>query len=509
MTKVMRTKNKVEFGDFQTPRELTEEISKALFEMGIKPKIIIEPTCGEGNFLIAAIKQFPSFDKAVGFDINLNYVEATKNNLQDAKHAEKVSVEVGDFFTIDWKKKLDILPSPILVIGNPPWVTNSRLGLIGSTNLPEKSNFQKHNGLLAMTGKSNFDISEWMLLKMLDWLNDKNGTLAMLCKKSVARKVLAYAWKHEYQLSESRIYLIDALRHFDATVDACLLVCSFKPNIRETKCKQFSSLKENSPTSEIGYKSGLLIAKINYYNKWKHLFGSSLQWRSGIKHDCSKVMELYKEGEHFRNGLDEKVLLEDLFLYPMLKSSELVNGKHPTRWMIVTQKSIGEDTSTINDKAPKTWKYLNDHREYFSKRGSSIYKNKPQFSIFGVGGYSFSPWKVAISALYKKLEFNIVGSLENKPIVLDDTQNFLPCESSEEAKHIIELLNSKIAKEFYKSFIFWDEKRPITISLLKYLDFNKLIDITSKSQLEDSLQENAWQRPEQLTSPYIDPDFIQ
>jgi type I restriction-modification system DNA methylase subunit len=50
MNKVARTKNKVEFGDFQTPRELTIEITKTLFDIGINPKTIIEPTCGEGNF---------------------------------------------------------------------------------------------------------------------------------------------------------------------------------------------------------------------------------------------------------------------------------------------------------------------------------------------------------------------------------------------------------------------------------------------------------------------------
>jgi hypothetical protein len=189
-------------------------------------------------------------------------------------------------------------------------------------------------------------------------------------------------------------------------------------------------------------------------------------------------MELHKEGEYFINGLGEKVDLEDFYLYPMLKSSELVNGKQPSRWMIVTQKSIGEDTSIIKVKAPKTWRYLNDHLEYLAKRGSIIYRKKPLFSIFGVGDYSFSPWKVAISALYKKLEFTIVGSWENKPIVLDDTQNFLPCWSYEDAHRILEVLNSNSAKEFYKSFIFWDEKRPITINLLKYLDVNKIGDIT-------------------------------
>jgi type I restriction-modification system DNA methylase subunit len=66
--KITRTKNKVEFGDFQTPRELTNEIAQALSDMGITPKTIIEPTCGEGNFLISAIKQFPAFEHALGFD---------------------------------------------------------------------------------------------------------------------------------------------------------------------------------------------------------------------------------------------------------------------------------------------------------------------------------------------------------------------------------------------------------------------------------------------------------
>jgi hypothetical protein len=480
VNKVNRTKNKVEFGDFQTPNVLTNEITRVLFDSGIRPKTIIDPTCGEGSFLISAINQFPDFERAIGFDINTGYVEAAKRSLKELPHADKVTIEVGDFFTTDWKKQIDILPSPILVIGNPPWVTNSRLGLLGSTNLPQKSNFQKHSGLLAITGKSNFDISEWMLLKMLDWLNGKYGTLAMLCKNSVARKVLAHAWKNGYQISESRKYLIDASLYFDAAVDACLLVCSFKPNTIQTKCKIFLSLKDRSSNSEIGYKDGLLVADVNCYTKWSHLFGSGLQWRSGIKHDCSKVMELYKEGEYFTNGLGEKVVLEDLYLYPMLKSSELVNGKRPTRWMLVTQKNVGEDTEAIKDKAPKTWKYLNDHKGFFSKRGSVIYKNKPQFSIFGVGDYSFSPWKVAISALYKRLEFNIVGSWEEKSIVLDDTQNFLPCQSYENANRISELLNSVMAQEFYKSFIFWDEKRPITINLLKYLDFTKLESIASK-----------------------------
>ena len=162
----------------------------------------------------------------------------------------------------------------------------------------------------------------------------------------------------------------------------------------------------------------------------------------------------------------------------MLKSSDLANKRinEPLKWMIVTQKNIGDDTETIRKNAPKTWAYLCNHGSFFDKRKSSIYKNKPRFSIFGVGDYSFSTWKVAISGLYKQLKFVSIGMFQNKPIVLDDTCYFIPCESESEAKMIVNILNSTIAKEFFEAFIFWDKKRPITVSILSKLSIEKLAD---------------------------------
>jgi len=65
--------------------------------------------------------------------------------------------------------------------------------------------------------------------------------------------------------------------------------------------------------------------------------------------------------------------------------------------------------------APKTWEYLTKYSDLLDKRGSSIYKDKPRFSIFGVGDYTFGNWKIAIPALYKKLEFSVIGPYQNKP----------------------------------------------------------------------------------------------
>lgn len=466
-----------EFGDFQTPDALAVQVCKLLSGRGIAPASVLEPTCGVGNFLVAAIDQFPKMLTGVGIDINESYVSTARARVSSQPNADKVKVICNSFFSVDWANLLRDLPDPVLIVGNPPWVTNSTLGVLGSSNLPKKTNLQNFVGLDAITGKSNFDISEWMLLKLLEMLEGRRATVAMLCKTAVARKVLLHAWKHDISLTDAEIHPIDAAASFGAAVDACLLLCSLSPSSQNHDCRVYGFLGGKEPVATIGYHDRQLVADVVAYERWKHLAGEEVyKWRSGVKHDCSKVMELRREGNSYRNGLDEVVELEDSYLYPMLKSSEITNGrsKEPTRWMLVTQQAVGDETSVIRAIAPNTWDYLQQHGELLDRRASSIYRKRPRFSVFGVGEYTFSEWKVAISGFYKKLQFAVVGPYMGKPVVLDDTSYFLSCGSEEEARYIAGLLNSPTAREFFSAYVFWDAKRPITIDMLKRLDLSAL-----------------------------------
>jgi hypothetical protein len=274
-----------------------------------------------------------------------------------------------------------------------------------------------------------------------------------------------------------RIYNIDAGNHFGVAVDACLLVIHFSPNIGEEWARIYPTLEATESTKAIGYESGTLFADLSAHTQLKHLQGTEqIKWRSGIKHDCAKVMELRREGELYRNGLGQVVELEDRYLYPMLKSSEIANGRaeSPARRMIVTQQVVGGDTTEIQREAPLTWRYLQSHGALLDERGSSIYRKLPRFSVFGVGVYTFAPWKVAISGFYKRLTFTVVGSADGKPIVLDDTCYFLPCAQNEDAVYLASLLNSDAARKFFSAYVFWDSKRPITADLLRRLDLRLL-----------------------------------
>ena len=278
-------------------------------------------------------------------------------------------------------------------------------------------------------------------------------------------------------VERSAIYGIDAERHFDAAVDAVLLVADFRPGAVSRQANVYCDVTAAGEPRVIGYEDGILLADIAAYHRWKHLCGAeTLRWRSGIKHDCARVMELCREGSKYRNGLAQIVELEDTFVYPMLKSSSLgKNGQGSSnRVMLVPQKTVGENTTRIEGEAPKTWAYLQAHGDRLGKRASSIYRDRPAFAIFGVGHYSFAPWKVAISGFYKRLAFVPVGPVDGKPVVFDDTSYFVPCETGEQARFLASLLNSPPSRSFYEAFIFWDSKRPITAELLRRLDLRRL-----------------------------------
>lgn len=471
MRNLTKTKNRTEFGDFQTPSDLALRVCNLLAKHTPPPASIIEPTCGKGSFLLASEAVFRNCDVILGYEINPKHVRVARSAVKKSK------VEQGNFFTNEWSATLRDLSEPILIVGNPPWVTNSAVGAISGKNLPAKSNLQGLSGIDAITGKSNFDISEWMLLHLLERLSGRTAILAMLCKTVVARKVLHHAWNGSFQIRKSSIYTIDAQDHFGAAVDACLLVCHLEPNSTSRECDVYTRLDATEPTSAFALRGDLLVADLAAYDTYGHYCGAShLKWRSGIKHDCSRIMELRpaREADVYTNGLGESVKLEPDFLYPMLKSSELAKGAAPSRCMLVTQKTVGSDTTEISGTAPLTWRYLESHGETLAARSSSIYRNRPRFSIFGVGEYSFAQWKVAISGFYKNLVFRCVPPVDGKPVVLDDTCYFLPCDSEDEARELADLLNAEESRGFFESFVFWDAKRPITATLLSKLDINKV-----------------------------------
>lgn len=468
---------KKEFGDFQTPLSLARRVAALVERRENRIGTIIEPTCGVGTFLQAAVERFGRSPIYWGFDVNAEYVEAAKVALARVAPST-ATVQQRDFYTTDWEQFLAEQAGPLLVIGNPPWITNAGMAVIRGSNLPEKSNFQRRNGLDAKTGKANFDISEWMIVRLLQALQGSRAAIAMLCKTATARKVLRHAWLNGLGVGQSTLHLIDAATEFGVSVDACLLYTHTGIAESESTATVYGSLSFDEPLKTFGLSAGELVSDVEVYRELRDLDGLEYRkWRSGVKHDAAQVMEFTRDNGLFVNGLGERYKLEDDYMFPLLKSSDLANDRlRPTRFVLLTQRRVSDTTENIRKTAPKTWQYLLEHADQLDKRGSSVYNNRARFSIFGVGNYSFSPAKVAISGLYKNLQFRAIGGTGGKPIVVDDTCYFIPCASKQEAEFFAELLNSETARRFVSALVFTDAKRPVTVDILKRVDLRRLAE---------------------------------
>lgn len=170
-----------------------------------------------------------------------------------------------------------------------------------------------------------------MLLQHVNWLSKHNGAVAFLCKYAVARKVMRQVRQSAEHRFFGHIYPIDAKTHFDASVEACLFVLT--TDTGNADCEVYESLDSISPSRIIGERDRFIVSDVNHYRKWGHLRGQDPRyiWRSGVKHDCSKIMELEPVREGFRNGLGEIIMLEKNYIYPLLKSSDVGNGRTTRR----------------------------------------------------------------------------------------------------------------------------------------------------------------------------------
>lgn len=492
MESISLSKLKKDYGDFQTNIQFAERVCKFLKELGYNPNIVIEPTCGEGNFIVSSLKIFPEINTLIGIDIQDKYVELTQRKIRSIDYNKKVDINIirDDIFKHNFKSLSIDKNSELLLIGNPPWVTNSELN---GNNLPEKKNYKRENGLDAITGKANFDISEYILFHLMKSFSGFNANMAFLCKTQVVRNILNFLPKTNLKISDLRSYLFDAKKEFDVSVDACLFICKLN-GISNYQCKVFNLDRPETELFRFGWVNNKFVSNVDKYIKTHEMDGkSSFIWWSGVKHDCSKVMELEKlNGGYYRNQLNEKILLEEDVIYSYLKSSDLnkLIITNSNRKIIITQKKPNESTTYISSRYPRLWDYLIKHQDYFQKRRSSIYKNSPDFSIFGIGDYSFAPYKITKSGLYKNGYFSLVTPDENnKPIMLDDTCYLLGFQNKKSALIMISVLNSELVRDFLNSIVFIDAKRPYNKQQLMRIDLRKALHKLGYNYIHDYLSQ--------------------
>lgn len=547
----MELRIKKELGDYQTPFEFSKICTKWIQQqISFEPQQIIEPTCGQGHFLMSCNEVFPQAN-LLGVEIQNDYLETARKSLLElgvaVERLQLVNSSIFDF-DFDYLQSQDV---NVLAIGNPPWATNSELSQGQISNLPQKSNHRKLKGLEALTGASNFDICENIILDCLQKIKSKSLAVAMLCKTTVALNVIQELHKQNYPVSRIKLVKYNSQEIFNVSVPACLLYIESQgqndslawSNIEVYRYQEGEFLQDN-PLSIVN--GSLILNSDLYVEQFDGL--CQLEWRQGVKHDASKVMELTcgEQGSYF-NGLGEIVNIEEEHIFPLLKSSDVgkynldlpqflklvatvteleaetipvvqqiastnlaslattytdlnidyfdcylktsklsvFNQASGTRkFVIVTQPKIGVDTAQLANSSPLTWAYLESHSEILDHRKSNIYRNARRFAMFGIGEYSFAPYKVVVSGFYKEPQFKLVAGM--RPVMLDDTCYFLSFVNLYEAMFTCLLLNSELVRNFLLAITNLESKRPFTKKILQRVDLYQVA------------KQLGWQRVQEL-----------
>jgi hypothetical protein len=472
------------YGDFQTPPELVDLVLESLEPLD-RWRRFLEPTCGVGNFVDAVRRRSSTVSDLRGVELQRAHVESARARFS---HDPSIQIIHADAFSFRYADLAWNSSGPLLVVGNLPWVTNSELGGLARVNIPVKSNPKGLQGLDAITGSANFDIAEFIWLTLIDQLRSLKPTIALLCKTTVARNVLDFGYRSRLPIRTAVIRRLDAKRWFNASVDACLFCVEIGNPPFDYRSTVYPSLDAKQPESVLGFVRDQLVSDIGAISDLQSVIGQSpIEWRQGLKHDAAQVMELEPASDgSWRNKLGRTVTVEDAYIYPLLKGTPLFRGLPASQAVIVPQTHPRDDTRVLAHQAPRLWSYLSEHANTFAARRSSIYRSAPPFAIFGVGPYSFAPYKVCISGFHKEVRFRAVGPVNGRPVMLDDTCYFLPCRSPEEAALIVSIFNTEEARRLIAGLVFSDSKRPITKKLLQRVDFLRLIDYLDSGSIRDT-----------------------
>ena len=109
-----------QLGAFYTP----PKVARFVADWAIRNRLdrVLEPSCGDAEFLLAAAERFDFLDRSLfrdpisltGIDVNATAVASAIDRL--AANGVDADLRVGDFFDLDGGQKYDA------VIGNPPYI---------------------------------------------------------------------------------------------------------------------------------------------------------------------------------------------------------------------------------------------------------------------------------------------------------------------------------------------------------------------------------------------------
>lgn len=525
-----------DLGEYFTPYWLTERTIEMSGFRGDLKRVILDPGCGSGVFLLAAaeMKYQANKDKSqeevmngilrtvIGCDINPLCVLTARLNLacwlafKFGLPLLDVKIPVLHYDTVFERpasEQLDdirsILPDRCdYLVGNPPWISWNSLPSeyrkqIERELLPRYALFDFH-GQEAQLGHSNDDyLVTFTLVTIHHYLKEgclcsfiiKQPLLTNVSGKTFRRFSIRHV-REDVQLGVKEVADLRKVNPFGIGNETAIIVLkrgakTVYPVPYEMWLKNDGEIVvekgEAKPSNDRDITSSWVVLTPDL-KETEFMEGNCVyEIRHGLKHDVADVLivrPIERNGDRLiiqRISDDDKGVyeIEAEEVYPFLQPRHIgawkINGY---TYAIIPQRKAGEDNEKkLARKLPLTYKYLERFKDRFKARKSRIFAQKPFYGLFGLGTYTWKPYKVCWCGLGFKPEFVVISTVRDRLIgeklpIPDGTIYFIPLERKEEAHFVCAILNSKLVRKFLSARS-GKSKRGLSKKLMEQLSLPK------------------------------------
>lgn len=489
-------------GEFYTPDWLATLLLRQL-DSGESP--ILDPTCGSGVFLLAGVRMMLArgiapqtiLERIRGFDLNPLGVLMARANIA-------LALELETDRAIPIFLRDSILEEPresererFDLVGNPPWLNWDRFPQDyreKTKPIWERYGFFSLSGSEARYGGAKKELALLMVFRTVDLYLRPGGRSAMILPSTVFQTGKAGEGFRRFRLPDGqglRVLRVDdftelAVKPFPevASRPATLLlekgaetvfpVPYFRWKDQETQtafwASPIDSKRPESPWSIRNDKNTVADRKKSDYRAY---LGANTAGANGIF--WFEPLGPSPLGEHLvrvRNlpACGKQVLetvttdLEKELLYPLLcwKDVDRDRIRTPSRWILLPQDiklRRGIEEARLREEYPKTFHYLKHFEQNLRDRAAfrKFQSSSPFYSMYNIGWQTLAPIKVVWRRMDSRLRAAVVETVDHsllgrKVVVPQETCALIPCESIDEARYLVEILNSDVIEERIRSF---------------------------------------------------------
>ena len=495
---------RLQLGEYYTPRGVAELSVGELNVGDYKTDTFLDPGCGSGIFLATCIDAKRDAlggdlapdalvdvitETVYGIDLNPVAVKSAKLSyllslLPVLEEAEVDRLEIPVFLTDSLKltREDEIRYSGESInltvdhlVGNPPWITWGNLSEPVRDAWREKYVKQldllPHHGVETRLGHVNDDISVPFIWVCVYHYLAEGGNASFVLKRDImkgpAGRLLRTQQVNSRLVAVRHIHDFNRLRPFGDDVGVHSAIYMIEADEQPGFPIETDSWKKGSGKPEFSTadrmwdtleheETGMIpVEEDEPSSSWvredaenRALGECEHDIRHGVKDDATDVYSID------RSQLAE---LEHDHVYPYIKSKNVVKyGLFGHELHLVPIKKANEDNETeMQNNCPKTYEYLESHRQALEDRSSTWLDKGTFYNVFGLSEYTWSDYKVVWCRLGFKPHFAVVSTVDDedlgeKMVVPGDHFMFISTDNEYEAHFLCGLLNSSIYQKSIK-----------------------------------------------------------